>query len=74
MLADQARLIAYTLSIAAEPALAAGQHHQLATVGHDLLNTRNVLYVAFLDANGGRRSSWPTGTSTSAGRTCPRPT
>ena len=52
MLAEQARLIAYTLSIAAEPALAAGQHHQLATIGHDLLNTRNVLYVAFLDANG----------------------
>ena len=52
MLGEQARLVAYTLSIAAEPALAAGQHRQLATIGRDLLNTRNILYVAFLDANG----------------------
>ena len=52
MLGEQARLVAYTLSIAAEPALAAGQHRQLATIGRDLLATRNVLYVAFLDANG----------------------
>jgi signal transduction histidine kinase len=52
MLGEQARLVAYTLSIAAEPPLYAGQHRQLATIGHDLLNTRNVLYVAFLDASG----------------------
>ena len=52
MLAEQARLVAYTLSIAAEPPLAAGQHRQLATIGRDLLKTRNVLYVAFLDAAG----------------------
>ena len=52
MLGEQARLVAYTLSIAAEPALAAGQRRQLAAVGRDLLKTRNVLYVAFLDAKG----------------------
>ncbi len=52
MLGEQARLVAYTLSIAAEPALAAGQHRQLAEIGRDLLNTRNVLYVAFLDDHG----------------------
>ena len=52
MLGEQARLVAYTLSIAAEPALAGGQRKQLATIGHDLLKTRNVLYVAFLDARG----------------------
>ena len=52
MLGEQARLVAYTLSLAAEPYLATGHHKQLATIGHDLLNTRNVLYVAFLDADG----------------------
>ncbi len=52
MLGEQARLVAYTLSLAAEPYLATGHHKPLATIGHDLLNTRNILYVAFLDDNG----------------------
>ena len=52
MLGEQARLVAYTLSIAAEPALANGNRKQLSVVGRDLLRTRNVLYVAFLDAAG----------------------
>jgi signal transduction histidine kinase len=52
MLGDQARLVAYTLSLAAEPYLLSGHPKPLATIGHDLLDTRNVLYVAFLDANG----------------------
>ena len=52
MLAEQARLVAYTLSIAAEPPMAAGHRRELATTGRDLLRTRNVLYVAFLDARG----------------------
>ncbi len=52
MLGEQARLVAYTLSRAAEPSLAGGHRRQLAVIGHDLLNTRNVLYVAFLDDAG----------------------
>ena len=51
MIGQQARLIAYTLSLAAEPSLAGGKRKELDEIGHDLLYTRNVLFVAFLDAN-----------------------
>ena len=51
LVGEQARLIAYTLSMAAEPSMASGQNAQLNDIGKDLLNTRNVLFVAFLDAN-----------------------
>jgi signal transduction histidine kinase len=51
LVGEQARLIAYTLSMAAEPSMASGQSAQLDQIGKDLLNTRNVLFVAFLDAD-----------------------
>jgi signal transduction histidine kinase len=48
---EQARLVAYTLSLASAPVLAAGNQRELERIGHDLLNTRNILYVAFYDAH-----------------------
>ena len=51
LMSDQARLMAYTLSLAAEPALESGKKTELENIGKELLNTRNFLYVAFLDAN-----------------------
>ncbi len=51
MIAEQARLVTYTLSLAAEPSMAEGHTSDLEKMGHDLLNTRNILYVAFLDAD-----------------------
>ncbi len=50
MIGQQARLIAYTLSLSTEPSMAAGKRKQLDEIGHDLLNSRSVLFVAFLDA------------------------
>ena len=50
MIGQQARLIAYTLSLSTEPAVVARNRKQLDDVGHDLLNSRSVLFVAFLDA------------------------
>jgi signal transduction histidine kinase len=51
MMGQQARMIAYTLSLASTPSLASGKRKQLDEIGHDLLNTRSVLFVAFLDAD-----------------------
>ena len=50
MIGQQARLIAYTLSLSSQPALEENKRKQLDEIGHDLLNTRSVLFVAFLDA------------------------
>src|ERR1700710_717275 len=44
LMGQQARVIAYTVSIAAESSLKAVNHKQLDQIGHDLLKTRNVLY------------------------------
>jgi signal transduction histidine kinase len=49
MIGQQARMIAYTLAMASEPSVAAGKRKQLDEIGRDLLNTRSVLFVAFLD-------------------------
>jgi signal transduction histidine kinase len=51
VMSQQATLVAYTLARAAEPSLVAGKQAELQKIGHDLLNTRNILYVAFLDAD-----------------------
>jgi signal transduction histidine kinase len=51
LMSEQARLMAYTLSLAAEPALEHGKKAELETIGQDLLKSRNLLYVAFLDAD-----------------------
>lgn len=53
MIGQQARLIAYTLSLSTEPSLAAGKSKQLDTIGKALMDSGSVLFVAFLDA--GRR-------------------
>ena len=47
---EQASLLAYSLAKAAQPALERRQAQDLQTIGTDLLQTRNILYVAFLDA------------------------
>jgi signal transduction histidine kinase len=51
MIGQQARLIAYTLSLSTAPSMTAGKRKQLDEIGKDLLNSRSVLFVAFLDAN-----------------------
>lgn len=48
---EQARLLAYSLAKAAQPALQRHQYNDLRTIGKDLLQTNNILYVAFLDSN-----------------------
>jgi signal transduction histidine kinase len=50
MIGQQARMIAYTLALASEPSVAAHNKKQLNEIGHDLLNTRSVLFVAFMDS------------------------
>jgi signal transduction histidine kinase len=49
MIGQQAKLMAYTLSLAAQPSMAAANHKDLDEMGRGLLNTRSVLFVAFLD-------------------------
>lgn len=49
MMGQQARLVAYTLSLTAEPALTDGRRATLERIGQELLDTRNILYVAFVD-------------------------
>lgn len=51
VMSQQATLVAYTLARAAEPSLAGNRQAELQKIGRDLLNTRSILYVAFLDAN-----------------------
>jgi diguanylate cyclase (GGDEF)-like protein len=50
LLGEQARQIAYGLSMAGEPALAAGKSEPLRQMSQDLLRSRNVLFVIFYDA------------------------
>ena len=49
LLGEQARQIAYGLSLASQPALASGQTAGLGEIGQDILRTRNVLFVVFYD-------------------------
>ncbi|HUB25934.1 MAG TPA: HAMP domain-containing sensor histidine kinase [Tepidisphaeraceae bacterium] len=49
LLGEQARQIAYGLSLASEQPLAAGQIHRLNQMGKDLLRTRDILFVIFYD-------------------------
>jgi signal transduction histidine kinase len=52
ILGEQARQTAVTLSMAARPALAAGDAGSLRSMGHELLKARNILFVAFYDGAG----------------------
>jgi signal transduction histidine kinase len=49
LLGEQARQIAYSLSLASQQPLAAGQIHRLSQMGKDLLRTRDILFVVFYD-------------------------
>jgi signal transduction histidine kinase len=51
LISEQALTLANTLARAAEPSLAGGRKAELSAIGHDLLNSRNILYIAFLNAN-----------------------
>jgi signal transduction histidine kinase len=52
LMGEQARQIAYTLSLAAKPSLESGNLDTLRVVGSDLLKTRNILFVVFYDPQG----------------------
>jgi signal transduction histidine kinase len=49
LLGEQARQIAYSLSLASQQPLAAGQVDRLSQMGKDLVRTRNILFVVFYD-------------------------
>ena len=49
LMGEQARQISYALSLAGKPALAEGRIDELQQIGQDLLKSRNILFVAFLD-------------------------
>jgi signal transduction histidine kinase len=49
---EQARQISYTLSLASKPAFETGATVELNQIGQDLLKSRNILFVGFLDAEG----------------------
>ncbi len=51
LIGEQARMVAYTLSRAVEPTLAAKKKVALQDIGSALLKTQNILYVAFLDSD-----------------------
>ena len=51
LMGQQAQSIAYTLSLAAEPAIASGNKNRLDELSQDVLKTRNVLFIAFTDAD-----------------------
>ena len=52
MMGEQARQIAYTLSLAAKPEISAANTQALQSMGADLLKTRNILFVAFFNTDG----------------------
>jgi signal transduction histidine kinase len=52
IMGEQARQIAYTLSLAAQPEIASGNVDQLGSMGRDLLKTHNIVFVVFYDWRG----------------------
>lgn len=50
LMSEQARQTAYALALASNPAMKQGKVAQLQRIGADLLKSRNILFVAFLDA------------------------
>lgn len=52
MMGEQAQQISYTLSLASKPAFEAGSKQELNRIGQDLLKSRNILFVGFLDVDG----------------------
>lgn len=51
IMGEQARQISYALALASKPSLEAREAHELKQIGQDLLKSRNILFVAFLDKN-----------------------
>lgn len=52
MMGEQARQISAALALASKTPLASNESHDLREMGQDLLKSRNILFVAFLDRNG----------------------
>lgn len=52
IMGEQARQISYALALASKPSLEAHETADLKQIGQDLLKSRNILFVAFLDQNG----------------------
>ena len=51
MMGEQARQISYTLALASKAGFETGQKQELNRIGQDLLKSRNILFVAFLDVD-----------------------
>jgi signal transduction histidine kinase len=52
IMGEQARQISSALALASKPSLAANDASELRQIGQDLLKSRNILFVAFLDQSG----------------------
>jgi signal transduction histidine kinase len=52
IMGEQARQISSALALASKPSLAADDATELRQIGQDLLKSRNILFVAFLDQSG----------------------
>ncbi len=52
MMCEEARQLSYTLSLASKHSLETHQTDDLNQIGQDLLKSRNILFVAFMDADG----------------------
>jgi signal transduction histidine kinase len=52
IMGEQARQISAALALASKPSLEANEASELRQIGQDLLKSRNILFVAFLDHNG----------------------
>src|SRR4051812_12479403 len=52
IMGEQARQISSALALASKPSLAANDASELRQIGQDLLKSRNILFVAFLDQTG----------------------
>jgi hypothetical protein len=53
IMGEQARQISSALALASRPSLASHEYGELQQMGQDLLKSRNILFVAFLDRDGG---------------------
>ncbi len=52
IMGEQARQISYTLSLASKSSMENRNYPELLRIGQDLLKTRNILFISFLDADG----------------------
>jgi len=51
IMGEQARQLSYALALASKPSLEAGEVDELRQISQNLLKSRNILFVAFLDRN-----------------------